>query len=178
GKTWHLLGRDAPRAVLLGELDVREPLLALDDALRAVAALLLDQVVERPRLLDVLSDVRDRNRPDLAVLCQAHRELCLLDRGDDTLRVRYQLLLAQPAGRLRGGDEPFGVLRAHVAVDPDPDRLGAQLGDRVTRVDALRAALLAEVAARAVPYPVLGVVGLQPLDGRLVAGVAHEAHAL
>ena len=55
-------------------------------------------------------------------------------------------------------DEPLRVLRAHVVVDPLLDRLGAELGDRVARVDALRAALVAEVAARAVPDPVLFVV--------------------
>ena len=46
------LRRAPPRSacLLLGELDPRERLLALDDAGGAVAALLLDEVVERPRL--------------------------------------------------------------------------------------------------------------------------------
>src|SRR5207237_8590394 len=52
------------------------------------------------------------------------------------------------------------------------------LVDRGARVDALWAALVAEVAARAVPAPVLVVVLLEPLDGALVARVAHEAHPL
>jgi hypothetical protein len=58
------------------------------------------------------------------------------------------------------------------------DRLGAELGDRVARVDAFRAALIAEVAARAVPDPVLVVQLVEPLDRGLVARVADEAHAL
>ena len=70
------------------------------------------------------------------------------------------------------------MLGAHVAVDPLGDRLGAELRDRVTRVDALRAALVAEVAARAVPDAVLVVVVLQPIDFRPVARVADEAEAL
>src|SRR6266566_4746825 len=48
-----------------------------------------------------------------------------------------ELSLAQPARRHRRADEPLGVLRAHVAVDAFGDRLGAELGDRVARVDAL-----------------------------------------
>ena len=53
-----------------------------------------------------------------------------------------------------------------------------ELRDRVARVDALGAALLAEVAAGAVPDAVLLGVRLQPLDVGLVACVADEAHAL
>src|SRR5439155_21354990 len=48
----------------------------------------------------------------------------------------------------------------------------------VAGVDSLRAALVAEVAARAVPDPVFGVVALEPLHGRAVARVADEAHPL
>src|ERR1051325_842707 len=117
-------------------------------------------------------------RRDLSVLGEADRELRLFDRGDDALRLRDELGLAEPAGRLRRLDEPLGVLRAHVAVDPLLDRLGAELGDRVARVDALRAALGAEVAARAAPDPVLRAVLLEPLDLPPVARVAHEAHPL
>src|SRR6185369_13974324 len=79
---------------------------------------------------------------------------------------------------LRGGDEPLRVLRAHVAVDAVLDRLGAELRDRVARVDALRAALVAEVAPRAVPDSVLAVVRVEPLDGGGVARIADEAHPL
>ena len=84
---------------------------------------------------------------------------------------------SQPGG-LRGGHEPLRVLRAHVPVDPLFHGLRAELGDRVAWVDALRAALVAEVAARAVPDPVLVVQLVEPLDGRLVARVPDEAHAL
>src|SRR5947199_10673086 len=92
------LGREAPGALFLGELDPRERLLALDDAERAVPALLLDEVVERTGLLHVLGHVRrDGHRADLAVTRQAHRELRLLDGRDVALGLRDQLLLAQPA---------------------------------------------------------------------------------
>src|SRR5262249_27516881 len=104
--------------------------------------------------------------------------LDLLDRGDDALRLRDELGLAQPARRLGRRHEPPGVACAHVAVDAVPDRLGAQLRDRVARVDSLRAALLTEVAAGALPDPVLAAVVLEPVDGRLVACVADEAHPL
>ena len=83
-----------------------------------VHALLLDEVEERARLLHALGDVRREGRRHLAVLEQAHGELHLLDRGDDALRLRHELGLAQPAGRLRGGDEPVRVLRAHVLSIP------------------------------------------------------------
>src|SRR5205085_12635516 len=56
--------------------------------------------------------------------------------------------------------------------------LGAERRDRVARVDAFRAALVAEVAARAVPDAVLLVVPLEPLDGGAVPRVADEAHPL
>ena len=127
---------------------------------------------------DVLRDVRRNGRRHLAVLEEPHRELDLLERLRDALRLRHELGLAQPAGRLRRGDEPLRVLRAHVGVDPLAHRLGAELRDRVARVDALRAALVAEVAARAVPDAVLLRVRLEPLDRRLVAWVSDEAHAL
>ena len=61
---------------------------------------------------------------------------------------------------------------------PCANRLCAELRDRVARVDALRAALVAEVAPRAVPDAVLFAVALEPLDRRAVARVADEAHAL
>src|SRR5438045_505825 len=105
-------------------------------------------------------------------------ELELLHRGDIAVRFRDELLLAEPAGRLRARHEPLRVLRARVAVDAVRDRLGAELRDRVARVDALRAALVAEVAAGAIPDAVLRVVRLEPLDGRRVARVADEAHPL
>src|SRR6184192_4358542 len=128
-------------AVLLRELDPAERVLALDDAERAVASLLLDQVVERARLADVLRDVRRERRRHLAALREPEGELGLLDRRDDALCLRHQLGLTQPAGRLRRRHEPLGVLRAQVVVDALLDRLRAELRDRVARVDALRAAL-------------------------------------
>ena len=112
------------------------------------------------------------------MLQEAHRELDLLQRLDDALRLRHELRLAQPARRLRRGDEPLRVLRAHVRVDAGFDRLGAELRDRVARIDALRTALVAEVAPGAVPDAVLVGVGLQALDRRLVARVPDEPHAL
>src|SRR5262249_53055661 len=93
-------------------------------------------------------------------------------------RLRDELLLAQPAGRLRARHEPLRMLRSRVAVDAVRDRLGAKLRNCVARVDAFRTALVAEVAARAVPDPVRLAVALEPLDGRAVARVADEAHAL
>src|SRR5204862_5408316 len=101
-----------------------------------------------------------------------------LDRRDDALRLRHELGLAEPAGRLCRLDEPLGVLRPQVAVDPLLDRLGAELRDGVARIYALRAALVAEVAARAVPDAVLVVVVLEPLHPGLVARIADEAKAL
>ena len=79
----------------------------------------LDEVVERPRLVDVLRDVRRERRRHLAVLAPGlSANFDLLDRVDDALRLRHELGLAQPAGRLGRLDEPLRVLRAHVAVDP------------------------------------------------------------
>ena len=122
--------------------------------------------------------MRRECKPGLVVLDQIHRELHLLHARDDALRLRHELRLAEPAGRLRRADEPLRVLRAHVAVDAFLDRLGAELRDRVARVDALRAALGAEVAARALPDAVLAAVLLEPFDRRAVARIADEAHAL
>src|SRR5947199_10740239 len=65
---------------LVGE--VHQRLLALDDAESACAVLLLDALVERARLVDVGCDVRRERRRDLAVPCEAERELDLLDRRD------------------------------------------------------------------------------------------------
>ena len=159
-------------------LDPAERLLALDDAGGAVAVLRLDEVEERPRLVHLGSDVRRERRWHLALDGEAHRELHLLDRRDDALRLRHELGLAQPAGRLRRRNEPLRVLRAHVAVDPVLHRLGAELRDRIARIDALGAALVAEVAARAVPEAVrLGVL-LESLDRGAVARVADEPHPL
>src|SRR5919204_1883074 len=70
------------------------------------------------------------------------------------------------------------MLRTHVAVDAVRDRLGAELRDRVARVDALRAALIAEVAARPTPNAVLRVVVLEPIDAGGVARVADEPEPL
>src|SRR4029078_587826 len=75
-------------------------------------------------------------------------------------------------------DTPLRVLRSHVSVDHFRNRLGAELRDRVAWVDALGAALVAEVAARAVPDPVFVVVALEALDLRPVARVTDEAEAL
>src|SRR5439155_5131842 len=102
----------------------------------------------------------------------------LLDRGDDALRLRHELRLAQPAGRLRGHDEPLRVLGAHVAVDTFFHRLGAELRDRVARVDSLRAALVAEVAARAFPDAVLVVQLLEARELPAVARVADQPERL
>ena len=153
-------------------------MLALHVAERALAVLRLHDLPEVARLLDVLRDVRRELEPGLAVPREVDRELHLLDRRDDALRLRHELGLAQPAGRLRRADEPLRVLRAHVAVDAVRHRLGAELRDRVARVDALRAALVAEEAARALPDAVLAAVVLEPLDRRGVARIADEAHAL
>src|SRR5439155_18766115 len=102
----------------------------------------------------------------------------LPDRLDDALRPRHELRLAQPAGRARRRDEPLRVLRAQVAIDPLLDRLGAELRDRVARVDPLRAALVAEVAAGALPDPVLAVQVLEPRRLLRITRVADEAHGL
>src|SRR6185437_3401438 len=106
------------------------------------------------------------------------REPRLLDRGDDSLRLRHELRLTQPAGRLRRRYEPLRVLGPHVPVDALLHRLGAELGDRVARIDALRAALVAEVAARALPDAVLAVQRVEARVLGTVARVAHEAHRL
>ncbi len=107
----------------------------------------------------------------------SERELGLLDRRDDALRLRHELGLSQPPRRLRRRDEPLRMFRPHVVVDPLLDRLSAELGDRVARVDPFRAALVAEVAPRAVPDPVLAVVLVEPLNVRVVARIADEPEA-
>ena len=139
-------------------------MLALDDPERAVAPLRLDDVVERAGLLHVGCHVRRHRRRHLAVPGERHRELHLLDRRDDALCLRNELGLAQPARGLRRGDEPLRVLRPQVVVDALLDRLGAELRDRIPRVDALRATFVAEVAPGAVPDAVLAVVVVEPLD--------------
>src|SRR5436190_23122712 len=166
------------RAGRLDELDAAERVLTLRDPQRAALSLRLDDVVEPTRLVDVPRRMRWERRRDLAVPRQPHRELHLLDRRDDALRLRNELGLAQPARGLRRGDEPLRVLRPHVPVDPEPHRFGAELCDRVTRIDALRAALVAEIAPCAVPDAVLAVVLLETLDRCLVARVADESHPL
>src|SRR5207245_1768258 len=60
---------------LLHELDPPERILALDDAERAVATLLLDEVVERPRLLNPLGHVRRDGRRHLPAARKPEREL-------------------------------------------------------------------------------------------------------
>src|SRR5256714_3641683 len=165
-------------ALVISVREHRQRSLALDDPAIALAVLLGDELVQPARLLDVLRDVGRKRRRHLADACELDREARLAARLDDPLRLRDELGLAQPAGRHRRADEPLGVLRAHVAVDAFGDRLGAQLGDRVARVDALRAALVAEVAARALPDAVLAVDELEPVDLARVAGVADEAHRL
>src|SRR5262249_6635809 len=172
------LGRVAPSAGGFGALDPRERAFALDDPKRPLASLLADELVEGTRLADVRRDVRRNRDRHLPVLGEADRELRLLDRLDDSLGLRDELGLAKPAGRLGGLDEPLCVLRPHVSVDAFLDGLGTQLRDRVARVDALRAALIAEVAARAVPDAVLVVVVLEPLHRRLVARVADKPETL
>src|SRR5947209_10171311 len=145
---------------------------------RALAILLADDLAQVARLAHVLRHVRRECEPGLVVLDEVHRELHLLHGRDDALRLGNELGLAQPTGRLGRADEPLRVLRAHVAVDAVADRLGSELRDRVTRVDALWAALVAEEAPGALPDPVLAAVLLEPLDGGAVARVADEAHAL
>ena len=127
-------------------VDLRQRPLGLDDAERAAPTLVPHDVVQAARLVDPVGDVRRERQRDLSAAEQIERELRLLDRRDDALRLGHELGLAQPARRLRRDDEPARVLRAHVVVDALLHRLGAQLRDRVARVDALRAALVAEVA--------------------------------
>src|SRR6201987_1033976 len=137
--------------------------LALDDARGTLTALLLRELAKVARFADVQGHVGRKRRRHLAVLREAQRDLPLLDRRDDALGLRHELGLAEPAGRLGRLDEPLRVLGAHVAVDAFLDRFGTELRDRVARGDTLRAALVAEVAARAGPDPVLAVVLLEPL---------------
>src|SRR6516165_2575506 len=155
-----------------------ERALALDDSESTFAVLLVHDLTQVAGLVHVRRRVGERNGPHLAVARQAGAELELLDGGDIALRLRDQLLLAQPARRLGRCDEPLRVLRSHVPVDAEPDRLGAELRDRVARVDSLRAALVAEVAARAVPDAVLLVVALEALDRGAVPRIADETHPL
>src|SRR5262249_15360603 len=125
-----------------------------------------------------LRDVRRERRRHLPLLREGERELRLLDRRDDALRLRDELRLAQPAGRLCRDDEPPRVLRPHVAVDALLHRLGAELRDRVARIDALRTALVAEVAAGALPDPVLAVQTVEALHLVAVTWVTDEAERL
>src|SRR5437763_11833714 len=163
---------------MVAVLELREGALSLDVTERALAILLADDLAQVAGLAHVLRHVRREREARLVVLGEVHRELHLLHRRDDALRLRHELGLAQPARRLGRADEPLRVLGAHVAVDAVADRLRAELRDRVARVDALRAALVAEEAARALPDPVLAAVLLEPLDRGAVARVADEAHAL
>ncbi len=155
-----------------------ERVLALHLAHEPLSVLRPRELVQRTRLADVGRHMRREREPGLVVRDQLHGELHLLHARDDALGLRDELGLAEPPRRLRRADEPLRVLRAHVAVDAFLDRLGAELRDRLARVDALRAALGAEVAARAFPDAVLLAVLLEPLDLRAVARVADEAHPL
>src|SRR6266511_2802717 len=164
------------RLLGLDVLDARQAPLALDDAGGSVPPLLLEEVVEATSLVDLRGDVDRARRGNLPAPSQTERELRLLERGEDALCLGDELRLAQPAAGFRRGDEPLRVLRAHVVVDPLLDRLGTELRDRVARVDAFRTALVAEVAARAVPDPVLLVEVVQPRYVVVVAGVSDETH--
>src|SRR5262249_29706782 len=129
----------------------REAALALDDAAVAAPVLPRDELVEQPGLAHVLRDVRRARAHGLAVPAELERELRLRDGLRHALRLRHELGLAQPARRPRRGDEPLRVPRAEVGVEAGRHRLRAQLRDRVAGVDALRAPLVAEVAAGALP---------------------------
>src|SRR5436190_13140929 len=172
------LGDISSRTARIRVLDARQRPLALDDPERTFASLLSDELVERARLAHIRSDVRRNRHRHLALAGEPKREFRLLDGRDNALRLRHELCLAEPAGRLRRRHEPLRVLRPHVAVDPLLDRLGAELCDRVPRIDAFGTALIAEVTAGAIPDPVLVVIVLESLDGGLVTRVADEAKPL
>src|SRR6266566_2657449 len=70
------------------ESEARQRSLALDDPERTGAPLFADELAERARFTDVRGDVRRNRAGCLASLDQADRELRLLDRGDDALRLR------------------------------------------------------------------------------------------
>src|SRR6266536_375294 len=100
------------RPLGLDVLDAREPALALDDTERPVTTLRLDEVVERPRLVDLGCDVDRPRRRHLAATGERQGELRLLEGAENALRLRDELGLAQPSGRLRRDDEPARVLGA------------------------------------------------------------------
>src|SRR3954453_24146579 len=143
---------------LVAGRELRERALALHVTHESLAVLLVHEPVQAARLAHVAGDVGRERQPRLVVCDQLHRELHLLHARNDALGLRDELGLAQPTGRLRRADEPLRVLRTHVAIDALFDRLGAELRDRLARVDTLRAALRAEVAARALPDSVLSAV--------------------
>ena len=87
--------------------------------------------------------------------CGLVEEAAAARRVDEHLRVRHAGLDDRPDRR------EHVRLRAELGPRAEAERLRAELGDRVARVDALRAALVAEVAARAVPDAVRAVQILQ-----------------
>ena len=99
------------RSLSLDVLDLRERRLSLDDAQGTVSALLLDEVVELARLVDVGRDVDRTGRRHLAAAGKLERELRLAQRPEDALRLRDEVGLAQPADRISKSEYGCPVLR-------------------------------------------------------------------
>ena len=133
-------------------------------AARLLLGLLLEQLPEPLDLVVVLRLMRAQRVRHLAGARQLQRERDVLDRVDRADRLRHELGLAEVPALERGVDEHLRVAGALVAREALLEGLRAELGDRVARVDVLRAALVAEVAARALPDAVLAVQVLEPVD--------------
>ena len=165
-------------AGLLSELEPGERVLGLHDAGRAVAALQPHEVVQRAGLSDVLRDVRGTGGGTLPCLKSPIANLTSLSDfaipwvfGTSSVSRSQPVVFADVTNHFACFAPMSESMPSFIASAPE-------LRDRVARVDSLRAALVAEVAARAVPDSVLLRVRLEPLDLRLVAWVSDEAHPL
>ena len=140
-------------------VDLRERTLGLDDAERAAPTLISDDVVQAARLVDPVGD--GAGTADLPVpnSLSANFVSLIAETTPSWARAR----LAQPARRLREMTNQracFAPMSWSMPsfIDSAPSFAIA------SRIDALRAALVAEVAPRAIPDPVLLVELVQARD--------------
>ena len=138
-----------------------------------------DEVVERLRLADALRHVRRERRRRLADALRARGRsaTCLIDSTTPCVLGTSSASRSQPVVRAEVTNH-FACFAPMSRVDPLLDRLGAELGDRIARIDALRAAFVAEVAAGALPDSVFAADCLEPLGLLRVARIADEPHRL
>ena len=141
-----------------------ERALALHLAERALAVLLLHDLVQLARLVDVRATCGGNGGGTLPCAREPIANfICLIEETMPCVFGTSSVSRSQPVVSLERTNHfaCFAPMSRSIAV---PDRLRPELRDRVARVDALRAPLVAEIAARAVPDAVLGAVVLEPLD--------------